>query len=58
MANAGSEAKLKDRPASEESFTQLAQLLVKDAKGYGHNDFKIQLAKNTIVRALLEAKEK
>ena len=52
------EAKWKDRPASEENFAQLAQQLLKDAKGYGHNDFKIRLAKNTIVRALLEAKEK
>ncbi len=52
------EAEWKGRPATEENFAQLAQHLIKNAKGYGDNDFKIQLAKNTIVRALLEAKEK
>lgn len=52
------EAQLKGKPATTENFTQLAESILKGAQGFGHNQFKIQLAKNTIVRALMEAKEK
>jgi xanthine dehydrogenase YagS FAD-binding subunit len=32
-----------------------AELLLRDAKGYGHNSFKIDLARRAIVRALTQA---
>ena len=37
---------------SAENFKQAAALAMKDAKGYGHNNFKLKLAPNTIVQAL------
>lgn len=52
------EARLKGKPATKENFAQLADHVMDGAKDFGDNDFKIQLAKNTIVRALIEAKEK
>lgn len=36
----------------EEIFKQGAALAMKDAKGYGSNNFKLKLAPNTIVQAL------
>ena len=36
-------------------FTQAADLLLRDAKGYAHNSFKIDLARRGIVRALTQA---
>ena len=44
--------------ASLETFKNLAEKLIEGAKTYGDNDFKVQLAKNTIVRALLTATDK
>ncbi len=38
-------------PANTDSFRQCAELALKEAKGYRHNEFKIELAKRTIVRA-------
>ncbi len=38
--------------ASETSFRAAAETALRDAKGYEHNTFKIELAKRTIVRAL------
>jgi xanthine dehydrogenase YagS FAD-binding subunit len=32
-----------------------ADLLLRDARGFGHNDFKIDLARRAIVRALTQA---
>ena len=32
-----------------------ADLLLRDAKGFAHNDFKIDLARRAIVRALTQA---
>ncbi len=40
--------------ASEVNFRQAAEAELKTAKGFGHNDFKIELAKRTIVSALNE----
>jgi len=40
---------------SREDFQQVAEALLRDAKGYGHNSFKIELAKVAIVRALSQA---
>ena len=46
------EAALRRQPATAESFAKAADLLLRDAKGYGHNTFKIDLARRGIVRAL------
>ena len=43
---------LKGKAPSAENFKQAAALAMKDAKGYGHNNFKLKLAPNTIVQAL------
>ncbi len=43
---------LKGKSASVENFKQAANLVMKDAKGYGYNNFKLKLAPNTIVEAL------
>ena len=40
--------------ATEENFRNAAEAELKNAKGFGHNDFKIELAKRTIVSALSE----
>lgn len=49
------EEKYFDKKPTREIFENLAKDLIAGAKGYGDNDFKIKLAKNTIVRALLKA---
>ncbi|MDT0677279.1 FAD binding domain-containing protein [Autumnicola musiva] len=46
------------KAASPKNFESLAEKLIEGATGHGDNDFKINLAKNTIVRALTEAIEK
>jgi len=53
--NAQAEAALRGRPADEATFARAADLVVREAKGYGHNTFKIDLARRTIVRALSQA---
>lgn len=40
--------------ANEENFRKAAEAELKNAKGFGHNDFKIELAKRTIVSVLKE----
>jgi xanthine dehydrogenase YagS FAD-binding subunit len=49
------EAHLRDRPADRENFERTADALLRGARGFGHNDFKIELARRSIVRALLQA---
>lgn len=49
------ESFLKGKAASETVFKQAATLAMQGAKGYGHNNFKLQLAPNTIVEALKTA---
>ncbi len=49
------EAALRGQPATEVTFASAAELLVKDARGYAHNTFKIDLARRCIVRALTQA---
>jgi xanthine dehydrogenase YagS FAD-binding subunit len=49
------EATLRGQPATAESFGEAADLLLRDARGYGHNNFKIDLARRGIVRALTQA---
>jgi xanthine dehydrogenase YagS FAD-binding subunit len=46
---------LKGKNASGEVFRQAAQIAVKGAKGYGHNNFKLKLAPNAVVEALKAA---
>ena len=45
-----SENFLKGKTASVDNFKQAAAIAMKDAKGYGHNNFKLTLAPNTIVK--------
>lgn len=47
-----SEQLLAGRPATRASFAEAARIAVRDARGYGKNDFKIVLAQRTLVRAL------
>jgi xanthine dehydrogenase YagS FAD-binding subunit len=46
---------LKGKPANEPVFSQAAELAMRSAKGYGHNNFKLKLAPNSIVEALKTA---
>jgi len=49
------EALLRGTRASRESFVQAADNMLRDAHGFGHNDFKIELARRAIVRTLTQA---
>jgi xanthine dehydrogenase YagS FAD-binding subunit len=49
------EAALHGKVANRTTFAQAADLLLRDAKGYPHNTFKIDLARRGIVRALTQA---
>jgi xanthine dehydrogenase YagS FAD-binding subunit len=49
------EAALRDKPAEEATFAAAADVVLREAKGYGHNDFKIGLARRAIVRTLTQA---
>jgi len=51
----GAEAALRGQAATQAAFTHTADLLLRDAKGYQHNSFKIELAHRGIVRALTQA---
>ena len=53
--NAQAEAGLAGRPADEATFAEAADLVLREAKGFGHNTFKIDLARRAIVRALSQA---
>ena len=55
MAQSGREAALRGQAAGRETFAQAADVLLRDAKGFGHNDFKIELARRAIVRTLTQA---
>ena len=46
------EAALADRPAGTEAFEAAADALLSEARGYGHNDFKIVLARRTLIACL------
>lgn len=43
---------LQGKTANEQNFKEAAAIAMKDAKGYGHNNFKLKMAPNTIVDAL------
>lgn len=49
------EALLRGKLAERESFAAAADHILRDAKGYEHNAFKIELARRTIIRALTQA---
>jgi xanthine dehydrogenase YagS FAD-binding subunit len=49
------EAALRGQPANAATFARAADVLLRDAKGYAHNTFKIDLARRCIVRALTQA---
>jgi len=50
--SAEAEAALVGKPAGTEAFEAAADALLKDARGYGHNDFKIVLARRTLIACL------
>jgi xanthine dehydrogenase YagS FAD-binding subunit len=49
------EAALSGQPADQSTFTRAADVVLRDAKGFEHNTFKIDLAHRAIVRALTQA---
>ena len=49
------EASLRGQAPSEAAFRRAADLLLQDAKGHGHNTFKIELARLAVVRTLTQA---
>ena len=53
--NKDAESQLIGKQASAENFKMLAETVLKDAKGFGDNTFKIELAKRAIVRAFTDA---
>jgi xanthine dehydrogenase YagS FAD-binding subunit len=55
--NVEAEAALKGKTAAEDHFQAAAETMMREAKGYKHNSFKIELAKRAIVRALKHASQ-
>jgi xanthine dehydrogenase YagS FAD-binding subunit len=53
--NAEAEALLNGKPATKDNFQVFADAIMRDAKGFEHNAFKIELSKRAIVRALRHA---
>jgi xanthine dehydrogenase YagS FAD-binding subunit len=49
---------LRGKPVSETVFKQAAELSMRNAKGYGYNNFKLKLAPNTIIETLKTAAAK
>jgi xanthine dehydrogenase YagS FAD-binding subunit len=49
------EAALRGQPADEAGFARAADLLLRDARPYKHNAFKVDLARRGIIRALTQA---
>ena len=49
------EALLEGKPPTEAAFAALADRLLQGARGQGDNDFKIELARRAVVRALGQA---
>jgi xanthine dehydrogenase YagS FAD-binding subunit len=49
------EAQLKGAEATRDNFLHAAETVLRDARGFGHNDFKIELARRGILRALSQA---
>ena len=53
--NMEAEAALRGQSANAASFSRAADLLLKGARGYSHNAFKIELARRAILRTLTQA---
>jgi xanthine dehydrogenase YagS FAD-binding subunit len=53
--DAEAEAALRGKAAGQASFERAADLLLRDAKGFEHNSFKIDLARRGILRTLTQA---
>ena len=53
--SSAAEAVLHGQRAGEAAFAQAADILLRGAKGFGHNDFKIGLARRAIMRTLDQA---
>ena len=51
------EKSLNGKTATKENFQAVAETIFKDAKGFEHNAFKIELGKRAVVRALRQAVE-
>jgi len=51
----GAEDALRGRPPTADNFARAAETLLRGARGFGHNDFKIELARRTVLRALGQA---
>jgi xanthine dehydrogenase YagS FAD-binding subunit len=49
------EAALRGQAATPATFTRAADLMLRDAKGFAHNAFKIDLARRAVIRALTQA---
>ena len=49
------EAELQGQTADPSTFTRAANVLLRDARGFEHNAFKIDLARSAIVRTLTQA---
>ena len=46
---------MRGQAADRATFTRAADILLRDAKAFEHNAFKIDLARRAIVRALTQA---
>jgi xanthine dehydrogenase YagS FAD-binding subunit len=46
---------LRGKPLNEDNAERAASTAFAEARGYGHNDFKIELGKRTLSRALQQA---
>lgn len=53
--DSAAESALRGQAAGEAAFTRAADLLLRDARGFAHNAFKIDLARRAILRALTQA---
>jgi xanthine dehydrogenase YagS FAD-binding subunit len=53
--NPKAEAALRGKPATSDTFTQAAEILLRGAKGFSHNAFKIDLARRATIRTLTQA---
>ena len=53
--DAAAEAALRGQAANQVTFRHAADLLLRDAKGFAHNGFKIDLARRAIMRTLAQA---
>jgi xanthine dehydrogenase YagS FAD-binding subunit len=52
---AEAEAALRGKAPNEATFAEAAGLVLREAKGFGNNNFKIDLARRAIIRALSQA---